>query len=318
MFADASEERLDALAGRLQQRRLQVMVAGEAKRGKSTLVNALLGRGLLPTGVTPLTSVVTTVTAAESGVQEHAEVFFDSGTRQRIALARLADFVTEPGNPGNAAGVAGVTVYIQSQLLDHHRVDLVDTPGTGSVYAHNTTDARQALASLDAAILVLTADPPISDAERQLLNEISRTSVRTFVLLNKSDRRSPEENHEAEAFTRRVCSEATRREVTLQSCSARRGHDDSGFNAFSTALTRYLDTRADHDVQLALRGHLTRTLQTMVDSRRVRLRGLELAAEGRTLELKRPAVAAAFRSWQTDRHQRQVHRLVETAASGPG
>lgn len=287
VFADALEvKRLDALVRRLQLRRLRVLVAGEAKRGKSTLVNALLGRLLLPTGVTPLTSVVTTVTAVESGLQEYAKVFFTDGTGRRIALDDLPAFVTESGNPGNAAGVTGVTVHIQSKLLENYRIDLVDTPGTGSVYTQNTTDARHALTSLDAAILVLTADPPISDAERNLLAEISHTSVRTFVLLNKIDRLNHDEIREAEAFTRRVCREAIGQEVPVQSCSARRGYDDPGFTAFSTSLTGYLDTRADQDVQIALLGHVTRTLQTMLDGRRIRMRGLELAAGGQERELE--------------------------------
>jgi len=285
--ADALEaEQLDALARRFQQQRLRILVAGEANRGKSTVVNALLGRPLLPTGVTPLTSVATTVTAVKSGLPEYAEVFFADGTDRRIALNCLADFVTESGNPGNAAGVSGVTVHIQSNLLLNYKVDLVDSPGTGSVYTQNTADARQALTSLDAAILVLTADPPISEAERDLLVEISRTSVHTFVLLNKIDRLSHDEIREAEAFTRRVCSEAVGQELSVQSCSARRGHVDSGLTAFSRNLTCYLDSRADLDIQIALRGHVARALQTMLDGRRIRMRGLELATEGRESELE--------------------------------
>ena len=43
-------EQLEALLDRLDGARLRVLVAGEAKRGKSTLINALLGRAVLPTG----------------------------------------------------------------------------------------------------------------------------------------------------------------------------------------------------------------------------------------------------------------------------
>ena len=57
---DRDQEQIAALRDRLAAVRLRVLVAGEAKRGKSTLVNALLGRPLLPSGVTPLTAVATT------------------------------------------------------------------------------------------------------------------------------------------------------------------------------------------------------------------------------------------------------------------
>ena len=73
----ADGELLAALRARLRVARLRVLVVGEAKRGKSTLVNALLGRDVLPVGVTPLTALATTVT---HGADEDAEVrFLDGG-----------------------------------------------------------------------------------------------------------------------------------------------------------------------------------------------------------------------------------------------
>ena len=47
---DRDREQLTALRDRLAEARLRVLVVGEAKRGKSTLVNALLGRDTLPSG----------------------------------------------------------------------------------------------------------------------------------------------------------------------------------------------------------------------------------------------------------------------------
>jgi translation initiation factor 2 gamma subunit (eIF-2gamma) len=64
--------------------------------------------------------------------------------------------------------VASVTVHLPVPLLARG-VELVDTPGTGSVYAHNTAAAGAALGRMDAAILVLSVDPPITAAERAML-----------------------------------------------------------------------------------------------------------------------------------------------------
>ena len=79
---ERDREQLAALRGRLAGARLRVLVVGEAKRGKSTLVNALLGHAVLLSGVTPLTAVTTTV---RYGEDERAEVRFldghDEGTR---------------------------------------------------------------------------------------------------------------------------------------------------------------------------------------------------------------------------------------------
>ena len=191
-------EQLAALLDRLDAARLRVLVVGEAKRGKSTLINALLGRGVLPSGVTPLTAVATTV---RYGVDLRAEVLFLDGHDERHPLTALADFVTEPGNPRNRRGIAGVTVYLDEPLLAAG-VELVDTPGTGSVFEWDTEAAHEALRSMDAAVLVLTADPPVSASERDLLAKVAGLSVTTFTVLNKADHLDEPGLAEAMEFTR--------------------------------------------------------------------------------------------------------------------
>jgi len=59
---ERDRERAAALQDRLEAARLRVLVAGEAKRGKSTLINALLGRDVLPSVVTPLAALPDLVT----------------------------------------------------------------------------------------------------------------------------------------------------------------------------------------------------------------------------------------------------------------
>ncbi|WP_287787558.1 dynamin family protein, partial [Acidiphilium sp.] len=54
--------RLRALADRLAKARLQIAVVGQFKRGKSSLLNALLGMPVLPMGVVPLTAITTVLT----------------------------------------------------------------------------------------------------------------------------------------------------------------------------------------------------------------------------------------------------------------
>ncbi len=313
LASDRNALRLDRLRQRLADLRLRVLVVGEAKRGKSTLVNALLGRDLLPTGVTPLTSVATTVTAAPDGQPEDAVAIGLDGSHTGVALARLPDLVTERGNPDNARRLAEVVVRVRNPLLDRYSLDLVDTPGTGSVFAHNTADAHAAFATLDAAVLVLTVDPPISQAERELLERISEMSLRTFVVLNKSDRLTDEEVAEAVGFTAQVCAEVTRHPVHVTACSTRHGGNDPGFAAFAKSFAAYLAERSVADAALAVRSQVCRVVASMLDDARVRLRAVELAEQGDAragIELQR-VLAGVFarRRTITDRCAGSVQRL---------
>lgn len=190
---------LQALRQRLGARVLRVLLVGEAKRGKSTLGNAILGRELLPTGVRPVTAITTSV---EPGSPECLVITYANGRQEQHRVEDLARFVTESENPLNIREVASVRVVVAESPLAP--AVLVDTPGVGSVHTHNTAEATQALESMDLAVFVLTADPPISLTERMLLEQVRARAVATFVVLNKVDRLSPAEAEEATAFAAEV------------------------------------------------------------------------------------------------------------------
>jgi hypothetical protein len=201
---------------------------------------------VLPSGVTPLTSVATT---ARYGEDERAEVRFLDGHDEKHPLSALAGLVTERGNPGNRRRIAGVTVYLAAPLLADG-VELVDTPGTGSVFQRDTQAALQALATMDAAVFVLTADPPVSAAERDLLARVAELSVTTFTVLNKADHLDAAGLAEAREFTSRVLRDAGQA-GTVYPMSARAALDggDPGFAAFRADFTGYLATRRHRDLR---------------------------------------------------------------------
>jgi hypothetical protein len=154
-------------ADRLGALRLEVAVVGEFKRGKSSLINALAGQDVLPVGVLPLSSVPTVLEQGEEGlVVEVAD-----GRQEHHQLDQLAGFVTEEANPGNRLGAGRVIARLHTPLLDAG-VRLVSTPGVGSVHEHNTAATDAYLPNVDAAVLVTSADPPISAAERAFLERV--------------------------------------------------------------------------------------------------------------------------------------------------
>ena len=95
-------EHCQALLVKLAEDRFNLAVVGQFKRGKSSLMNAVLGRDVLPTGLLPLTSAITTLCY---GPQPRAVLRRKGWTlTQEIPLEHLAEYVTERGNPGNKRG----------------------------------------------------------------------------------------------------------------------------------------------------------------------------------------------------------------------
>jgi len=278
---DRDREQLAALRDRLAAARLRVLVAGEAKRGKSTLINALLGRPVLPSGVTPLTAVVTTV---RYGADSRAEVRFGDGHLEKYPLAALGDLVTERGNPRNRRGIAAVTAFVDAPVLAGG-VELVDTPGTGSVYQWDTDAAHQALETMDAAVLVLTADPPVSASERELLGKVGDLSVTTFAVLNKADHLDAAELAETAEFTRRVLADAgypgrvypMSARAALEKGEGEAG-GDPGFAAFADDFSAYLASRGRCDLAVSAAGHARRIARSVLDEVALTRRAAQMRA----------------------------------------
>jgi GTP-binding protein EngB required for normal cell division len=268
-------EQLEAVADRLDAARLRVLVAGEAKRGKSTLINALLGRAVLPAGVTPLTAVATTV---RYGDDPRAEVLFLDGHQEKQPLTALTDLVTERGNARNWRRIAGVTVYLSAPVLAGG-VELVDTPGTGSVYEWDTEAAHEALRSMDAAVFVLSADPPVSASERDLLSTVAGLSVTTFAVLNKADHLDAPGLAEAAEFTRQVVNESGHadRVYPMSARAALDGHD-AGFAAFEADFTAYLSSRRQADLRLSAVAQARRIASSLLDEVALTRRAAQMRA----------------------------------------
>jgi GTP-binding protein EngB required for normal cell division len=189
----------EALAQRVAEGRFFVACAGQFKRGKSALINALVGEAVLPSGVVPVTAVVTVVRYGESRA---ARVLLGAGWTA-IDPGDLASFVAEERNPGNSRAVQAVEVFLPHPLLAAGMC-FVDTPGLGSTVSENTAATREFLPQIDAVIAVLGADPPITGDELDLLAELAGRQVPLLVVLNKADRLPDGERQQAVEFTRQV------------------------------------------------------------------------------------------------------------------
>jgi len=194
-----------------------LVVLGQFKRGKTSLINALLAAELLPTAVVPLTSIATILMYGETF---NIKVYLNDGRVTEIEPATLNQYVTEKGNPRNQKDVQEVIItYPSSYLRDGVR--LIDTPGVGSVYEHNTDVAYQYLPKSDAALFLLSVDQPVSKAELDFLKDVKEYSHRIFFLQNKADYVSSEDLNESIAFSKKVIEECMGSEVKIFPVSAK-------------------------------------------------------------------------------------------------
>ncbi|HEY6389078.1 MAG TPA: dynamin family protein [Candidatus Acidoferrum sp.] len=189
-----------SIAERISEGRFYVACIGQFKRGKSTLLNALIGHSVLPTAVVPVTAVPTII---RHGNRLAGRVRFHSAKWTDIRVGDLEEFVSERKNPENAKGVAGVEVFVPCPLLETG-LCLVDTPGIGSVFAGNTAATQAFIPHIDAAIVVIGADPPLSGDELEIVEAVFQGVHDLVFVLNKADRANAAERSAALEFARRV------------------------------------------------------------------------------------------------------------------
>ena len=198
---DARQVASDArsVADRVTEGRFYVACLGQFKRGKSSVLNALVGEAVLPTGVVPVTTVPTIV---RYGRRTAARLRFEAGGWTDIPISEIVEYVSEERNPENAKHVAGLEIFVPSPLLATGMC-FVDTPGLGSVFTGNTTATQAFIPHVDAALVVIGADPPLAGEELALAEAVSKHAPDLIFVLNKADRTTEAERAAAVAFARR-------------------------------------------------------------------------------------------------------------------
>ena len=198
--ADPVAEETRELAARVSEGRFYVACIGQFKRGKSTLINALVGYAVVPTGFVPVTAVPTVI---RFGEELHARVRMRSGSWRDVDLSDLKEYVTEELNPENKKAVDGAEVFVPSPLLSSGMC-FVDTPGLGSVFTGNAATTQAFIPHIDAALVVVGADPPIAGEELALVDAVGKQVQDLILVINKADRTSDPERAAAAKFTRKV------------------------------------------------------------------------------------------------------------------
>lgn len=212
-------ELLDELSEKISSRRFYLVVVGLFKRGKSSIINALIGRELAPVAVTPLTSVITFF---QYGSLTSAEVFFKNGNHVSVDLHDIFLYISEENNPKNHKNVEFVRISTKAAILEN--VILVDTPGLGSIFSHNTNTTLEFLPRIDAALFVLSADVPVSKADEEFLVKIKDTIPDVLFVLNKSDLLNEDELERMIKYNKEMLKEIfsdSRNDIELIPVSAR-------------------------------------------------------------------------------------------------
>lgn len=156
----------------LKTKKYTVAVMGEFKRGKSSLINALLGSPILPADATPTTATVNRITY---GSEPETVITYKDGTSQNIEIGELSQYVTKLTADGKARAqlIKEATVYFPIHLCQNH-VDIIDTPGLNDD-EYMTQITIGLLNQVDGIVVPLHAKIPFSDTEKKFVLQLIKS-----------------------------------------------------------------------------------------------------------------------------------------------
>ncbi len=160
------------------------VVAGEFKRGKSTLINALLGDNVVPTSVLPET---VTINKISYGEKTSSTAVLKNGKKARLEQTELKRKELEKIISELPDEIEYVDIIQDNDLLKE--MSIIDTPGVGDIFNKFDEQVSDYLKNADALIYVISAASPFSFTEQSFISAavIPQSFSRIFVVINMAD-----------------------------------------------------------------------------------------------------------------------------------
>ena len=173
-------------ANRIKSHIFSVGIMGEFKRGKSTVINALLGKEIAPADVVPASATLNRITY---GLKPKATIIYKDGHSEEVPVDQIANYVTKitEGAAATAELVDQAVVEYPCQFCQNN-VEIIDTPGLNDDERMDAI-SEAVIPRLDAVVLVLSATSPFSKSEAEFVRNKLMTSdvTRLIVLVNRID-----------------------------------------------------------------------------------------------------------------------------------
>jgi GTP-binding protein EngB required for normal cell division len=187
---------LSVILDRLESKAFEIALFGRVSSGKSSLLNYIVQRDVLPVGVSPVTAVPTRLAY---GPEPKLSVWFADKSSARIDIGRLPEFVTEQLNPANSQHVTRITVELPSARL-RDGVVLVDTPGLGSLATAGAVETLAYLPRCDLGVVLIDAGSTLTPDDLGTIQALYEAGVPASVLLSKADLLAPEDRARASQY----------------------------------------------------------------------------------------------------------------------
>ena len=166
-----------------------ILFCGEFKRGKSSLINAIIGDEICPTDIGIATAVVTRIMYGQTKkvVRYYGNLLEGENAlkKEEIAWDDIQKYTV--GDVIEIGSTVQMDLYYPSEFLKEGLV-VIDTPGIGGLDPRHANLTAMALPYADIAVFITDASEPVTESELKFYEKKVASRVKsTIVLINKSD-----------------------------------------------------------------------------------------------------------------------------------
>jgi Dynamin family len=187
-----------------------IIVLGEFKNGKSTLLNGMLGHKTLPAKAAPATAIITVlvygnrpeVAIHEAGKSEPRMMSWEDFVREFQLSREDQETLQQQGSIDRFAYVEYAEVEVRHSICAHG-VKLIDSPGLGE-HISRTRVATNFLKRSQAVIMVLNATRILTQEERSFIDTILGQGRlnHVFFVVNRINQVDPESVNDIRSWVR--------------------------------------------------------------------------------------------------------------------
>lgn len=179
---------------------MKVAITGQFSSGKSTFLNALLAKNILPTGITPVTSKVNYI---RYGDEFKIRVRYKDGRDEYHDISTIAHFTDQREN---VEDISYLTLYAPLDILKD--VVFVDTPGLNSQADSDTKTTQKVLKEVDGIIWLTLIDNAGKLSELKVLEAyLGEYQNKSLCVLNQKDKFTPTQIEETTRYVKEAFGE---------------------------------------------------------------------------------------------------------------
>ncbi len=166
---------------------MEIAITGQFSSGKSTFLNALLSKNILPTGITPVTSKVNFINYSE---EYKLRITYNSGAQELASIDKISEFTDQ--RVDNMKDIKYLTLYAPVPILKE--ISFVDTPGLNSQSQSDTDTTKKVLRDVGGIIWLALIDNAGKMSEMEILDEyMGQFKNKSLCVLNQKDKLTDEQ-----------------------------------------------------------------------------------------------------------------------------